>query len=371
MGFDLVSRKALAFITISASIAIAALACSAEEPQLVATAAPTSTHQPAATTAPPASTQPSTQQPTATPSSSTIAPTPTPQPISAPEPSTFNIGDTVRLSDLEITVHGVRSSFGGDFISPSEGNYFVFVDVSFRNTSSTPTSISSLLQMELRDSEGRRYDVDFAASTDTQANTPDGDIAPGATLRGESPHQIPIGATGLVWAFSGEIFSLGEARFTIGSVAAPTPTPVPPGGTIANAVPAGQTMVGSNGVSIRVVEVISDATQIVLDENQFNEPPAQGNKFIMIQVEVANTSAQSSILVSEFDFELIGDNRSVYTPSNNGCGVTPNELSGEAFQGGKVQGNVCFEIPAGEGGLLLIHQPDFDDKSRRFLSLGM
>ena len=103
-------------------------------------------------------------------------------------------------------------------------------------------------------------------------------------------------------------------------------------------------------------------------ENQFNEPPAKGNRFYLITVEVASVSGSGSITVSESDFKLIGDNRAVYRPS---CGVIPDGLGGEIFVGGRTAGNICFQIPEGEDGLVLIHQAfySFEPGDRRFLSL--
>ena len=97
-------------------------------------------------------------------------------------------------------------------------------------------------------------------------------------------------------------------------------------------------------------------------ENQFNEPPAKGNRFYLITVEVASVSGSGSITVSESDFKLIGDNRAVYRPS---CGVIPDGLGGEIFVGGRTAGNICFQIPEGEDGLVLIHQAFYSFRAGR------
>ena len=165
-------------IIVGIIIAVAAVACETEEAQLVATVVPTSTSLPTTTTSGTiptntpliasstlepttvAATQfpvdiPSpipTSEPTATP-----MPTPTLVPTSTPAPQSFNIGDTVSLGGLEVTVNGVRASFGDDFWEPDEGSYFLYIDVAFRNTGDEPTIVSSLLQMELQDAKGFQY----------------------------------------------------------------------------------------------------------------------------------------------------------------------------------------------------------------------
>ena len=89
----------------------------------------------------------------------------------------------------------------------------------------------------------------------------------------------------------------------------------------------------------------------------------------MISVEVSYPSGSGSVTVGVSDFSLIGENRVVYEPFDHDCGIIPNELDGEVYGGGKIQGNICFEIPEDEGGLIIIHEPGFGAESRRFLSL--
>ena len=370
-------------IIIGIIIAVATVACETEEAQLVATVVPTSTSLPTTTTSGTIPTNTpliaSSQSPSSTLEPTTVtasqfpvdtpSPIPTSEPTATPAPQSFNIGDTVRLGGLELTVNGVRASFGNDFWEPDEGSYFLYIDVAFRNTGDEPTVVSSLLQMELQDAKGFQYSVDFTAIAANDKAAPEGEIAPGGFVRGEIGYQIPIDATGLIWKFSGDVFRLGEATYTIGAVAIPTPTPVPPGYSLENAVSLGETLLGSDGTEIRVLGIIPDARQLVAEENSFNDPPAEGNRFIMIWIDVTNPPSSDPIRVSDSDFSLIGDNRVVYTTFQQSCGVIPDELRGEIFGGGQVQGKVCFEIPKDEGGLFLIHEPGFRAESRRFLRL--
>ncbi len=142
----------------------------------------------------------------------------------------------------------------------------------------------------------------------------------------------------------------------------------PPGSTLNDAFALGEVMNGSDGTQIRVVKIAADAWALIYAENQFNDPPEEGNRFFMIRLEITNPSdALQSVDSSEYDFELIGNNRVVYTPFSEDCGLIPDQLNREIFPGGQVQGNVCFEIPEDERGLLLIHQPGYGAEDRRFL----
>ena len=179
---------------------LAGIACAAEEPELVATA-----------------------EPTASPSiiETDTAPVQTPESTAIPGAQVFNVGDTVRLGDLHVTVNGVRASLGDNLWTPDRGNYFVYVDVTFRNEGDQPEIVSTLLQMEMRNTEGRSYNIDFSAISGSGSSPPDGEISPGDILRGEVGYQLPVDVGELTWRFSGDILRLGQAIFSLGTVAVP------------------------------------------------------------------------------------------------------------------------------------------------------
>ena len=55
------------------------------------------------------------------------------------------------------------------------------------------------------------------------------------------------------------------------------------------------------------------------------------------------------------------------------CGVIPDEIVDAAvFPGGGVSGNVCFEVPAGDAGTLVLVDvgESIDTADRRFFALG-
>lgn len=352
-------------------VLLAAMACGEETPKLVATAEPTVGSTPSATGAtaapePTNATRPIT--PTPTPTVDEVTNTPTPTATATPQTQTFNVGDTVQLGDLHITVNGARGSRGDDFWTPDEGNYFVYVDVTFRNDGDESELVSTLVQMEFRDAEGFSYSMDFGAASISDKPTPDGEMAPGGALRGEIGYQIPVSAIGLTWRFSSDIFRLGQAVFALGTVPVPVP---PPGSSLDDPLAAGETLTGSDGVEIRVLGTIEDARQQIAEAWEYNDPPEEGMRFYMIRIQLAYPPDKSeSVTVGQFDFKLIGLNRIVYEWGLSGnCGFIPDELGGEIFGGGRIEGNICFEIPEDEGGLILIHEPGSGSESRRFLSL--
>ena len=148
----------------------------------------------------------------------------------------------------------------------------------------------------------------------------------------------------------------------------------PPGTTIDNPVAAGGVLQGTNGTKTIVTGIVKDADawELILAENQFNDPPAEGYRFYMVAVSVSYPSGTDSIHVNHADdYDLVGDNRAVYDDEfrDHCSGIIPGELSAELYPGGQAEGIVCFEVPADDSNFILIHQPGSRDENRRFLKL--
>ena len=139
-------------------------------------------------------------------------------PIEPPPPAqttpialqTYNIGDVIQIGSLILTVNGVTNPPGDQFNQPSTGKKFVVVDLTIENKGTTSISVSSLLQMSLKDSTGQKYDVDLMASVASGGSTPDGEIVVGDKLRGQVGFQVPTDATGLMFVFDADIFAAGK-----------------------------------------------------------------------------------------------------------------------------------------------------------------
>jgi hypothetical protein len=128
------------------------------------------------------------------------------------------------------------------------------------------------------------------------------------------------------------------------------------------------------GFEITVVGGEFDAWPLIQAENSFNDPPAPGNVMVLIRVRATYAvTKDETARISEGDFKLTGSLNRVYSPYEEGssCGVIPNELQAELFSGGSTEGNVCFQVPASETGLILIAEPmfTFGENERRFFAL--
>ena len=304
----------------------ATMGCDPEEPELVATAVPT-------------------DNPTSMPDPKVTAePEPVPteraanaQPTASPQFQVFNVGDTVRLGDLHITVNSVRASLGDNFFTPEEGNYFIYVDVTFRNEGNKPEVVSSLLSIEIRDAD---------------SPSPDGEIAQGDTIRGEVGFQLPVSATGLAWRFSGNLFQLGQAVFSLGNVdvpvsssgstldESPTTTPTPtrePTRTPEPTPVAIGTTVAAGGSSYTLNEVKDPAPAGIFGV-------AEGKRLIALDITQVGFSDDGDPFNALY-FAVQDSDEYVYSPGLADADVEPQFGSGELAAGQIVRRRVVFELP--------------------------
>ncbi|MEM7272524.1 MAG: hypothetical protein AAF547_05540 [Actinomycetota bacterium] len=99
-----------------------------------------------------------------------------------------------------------------------------------------------------------------------------------------------------------------------------------------------------------------DITDDVLAENQFNDPPPDGVRFVGFEVSLTLVEADTQPLApgSDFVWEILGGStRAAYDLStietdSFGCGVVPGRFDdfAEVLIGGTVTGTVCLPLPA-------------------------
>ena len=122
---------------------------------------------------------------------------------------------------------------------------------------------------------------------------------------------------------------------------------------------------------LRVSAITPDGTDEVMEENQFNDPPPEGNQFFIASLEATYTGTESSTFWIDMRLKSVGDSNVAYDAY---CGVIPDDIddSGETFPGGTVTGNVCWSIQSTDAAsLVMIVEESFSffDDTRAFLSL--
>ncbi len=152
-------------------------------------------------------------------------------------------------------------------------------------------------------------------------------------------------------------------------------------GSIDDPYTVGETIVvqytdGSSGElrtwNVEVLSPASDITQAVLDENQFNDPPEAGQQFVGAPIRVTYVSGPAPASLFELTFKAVGPSGVVLTTFDPSCGVIPDALDtfAELFEGGAVEGNVCWPASPADGGDLTMLIEVFLDDTEIYADLG-
>jgi hypothetical protein len=151
----------------------------------------------------------------------------------------------------------------------------------------------------------------------------------------------------------------------------PDDPPAAPGaGARDNPIPMGETVAFSDHWEVTVTSVIPDATQMVLNENQFNDPPAPGHQFFITQVEATYTGPDYDRFDGRFRLRSVGREAVTYRTFSDRCGVIPNEIDNpDTYTGGTISGNVCWQIRSGDAENLVMFNDDADEGEREYMAL--
>jgi hypothetical protein len=148
------------------------------------------------------------------------------------------------------------------------------------------------------------------------------------------------------------------------------PDPDPDAGTDEDDPVPYQTSVRLDRWQIGVSLANLDATQLVLDFVPFNDPPAEGSVYVL--VELSGVLKGSGVSQPVFDWKLKAPEFE-HTPDGLECGVIPESIYdvGDVQPGGSFKANVCFEVPEEfVGADLLLSLGLFDESGReRFFAL--
>lgn len=157
--------------------------------------------------------------------------------------------------------------------------------------------------------------------------------------------------------------------------ATPEPTEVPasePGESRENPVPRGEPAVVGDW-EILVIDTIPDGTQAVMDENQFNDPPVEGNQFFIARIQATYIGDESGEFWLDTTLNAVDDGGVVYDGMDSYCGVIPDDISdrGEVFPDATIEGNTCWSVNSGMiDSLLMIADASFSwDGERVFFAL--
>ncbi|MGD9999946.1 MAG: hypothetical protein AB7U39_23760, partial [Ilumatobacteraceae bacterium] len=107
------------------------------------------------------------------------------------------------------------------------------------------------------------------------------------------------------------------------------------------------------GWTLSVDGPATDITDAVAAENQFNEPPPDGSRFVGMQVTYAYNGTEVaqpfSVIVN-----AVGDSN---LQLSGNCGVVPGQLDtfSDVLPGGSVSGTLCFVVPEADLGSVVLY----------------
>ena len=287
---------------------------------------------------------------------------PTEEPTEA-APTNYQVGDIISMGDVVMVVLGWDNPPGDDFTKPDEGNIFVAVDLILVNQSDSPISVSSLLQMELKDDTHQRYDVDFTASMAIDESSPDGEISPGERIRGKVGFQVPEDATGLVFVFDADVWGTGKVFVELG----PEPVSVEPPADLP----------GEQAQTMFAIGDVIEIGDLTLTVNEVTNPPGdsfnkpdEGNIFVVVDMTIKNQGSEAASVSSMLQMSLKDDTGQVYDldlmASAASGGTTPD---GEIAPGETIRGQVGFQVPEDATGLVFVFDADVWGFGKVFVAL--
>lgn len=120
--------------------------------------------------------------------------------------------------------------------------------------------------------------------------------------------------------------------------------------------PFGDTVV-VNGYELSVLDVIPDATDIVLETNARNSQPQDGHVYYMVRIKATYVGNDSGHAWSGLHYNVVGNQNLGYSARDYECGVIPDPGSDTPmmFQSGSVEFNVCWEVPVDEVGSFVMY----------------
>ena len=119
------------------------------------------------------------------------------------------------------------------------------------------------------------------------------------------------------------------------------------------------------------IQVNYDAWPIVKLENQFNSPPKEDKRMVMVTLTATNVAGDNPTTLSASNFCIMGEYQTPYSPfdADTRCGVVPERLFGKIRPGETIRGNVCIQVPINEGGLVLVYDGYGSDNPKMYFLL--
>jgi hypothetical protein len=291
-------------------------------------------------------------------------------------------GEWHRVGDVDIVVLAVDTDATDEVLAasqfnsePEPGNRFVTWRVGVTNAGGESMSAVGEVLFSVVGPSAVAYDAGADCGV-----VPDGldrfrDVFPGGSLEGNLCWEVSDDDAGsLVFLAEGfaifsdqVVFAAAESdeALAVDFPVPAAPDPDGPPGSRGNPYPVGETVTVGDWEMV-VTGLTEDAIDAVHGENPFNDEPAEGRQFLMVELEATYTGENSDSLVSSAEFNVVGPTAVAYTFEDS-CGIIPDELDvwADVFPGGTVSGNLCWSVRTEDVDELVLYSQesfDFDDE---------
>lgn len=95
-----------------------------------------------------------------------------------------------------------------------------------------------------------------------------------------------------------------------------------------------------------VTDVVADATTLVMDAYDFNNPPAEGEQFVLVRLELTYRGEQPGATLLDLGFRVEAQGGRTYDEFDDTCGLFPDEIDqvAETPTGGTLSGTMCWSV---------------------------
>lgn len=140
-------------------------------------------------------------------------------------------------------------------------------------------------------------------------------------------------------------------------------------GSRAAPLPIGNPLLFADGWEVTVLAVDPGAAAIILDSSVTNDPPPDGEQYVLTTVRVTRSGDEPG----SFDplrLRAVGPTGVPYSLFDDDCGVVPDALRADDLGPGRSSdGNVCWAVRVADLGALVVYDRDAPIDERRYLAL--
>jgi hypothetical protein len=159
---------------------------------------------------------------------------------------------------------------------------------------------------------------------------------------------------------------------TVPTTIVPTSEPVPPGGSLEQAVAPGTDVSPAKGWTVHVAKVDADATSEV-GKAAWWMRPGRGKQYVLVTLDVSHQGERSSALFGEVKMNLVTPSGATIGPALVNPVKGRLDLAVQLPPKGKKSGNLLFEVPTADvRGAVLRLEPMFSldsQQDQRYLAL--